>query len=79
MWAQVFPTENVGYVRQAYTYEESLVSVQMLKRRLDPVNFSFLSVVEESYGIRCQSGSYSLINVEKRSHCLLEPLMKSNK
>ena len=37
---------------------------------LIPINFSFLFAVEELYGTRYQSGSFSLINVGSGFHCL---------
>ena len=37
---------------------------------LIPIDFSFLFTVEELYGTRYQSGSFSLINVGSGFHCL---------
>jgi len=38
---------------------------------LIPIDFSFPFAVEELYGTRYQSGSFSLINVWSGFHCLL--------
>jgi len=41
-----------------------------LNQLLIPIDFPFLVTVEELYGTRYQSGSFSLINVESGFHCL---------